>query len=140
MNLGQIVVQSLGLLGRCQGLLRPETVFLLVIHSEASIGNARIRQREPSVLSQRLLVVVDGRLNVLHILLAAHRAATLQVQVIGLNILCRMRRGASRLFAGGLESQSFDNAAIDMVFEGEQILLYSREFLSPHSPAIGNVI
>src|SRR4029077_1867388 len=124
MNLGQIVVQPLGLLGRGQSLLRPETIFLLLIHNQASVSYAGISDREARVLFQRLFVVVNGSLDVLDVLLAAHGAAALQVQVVSLNILSRMRGGPSGLFAGGLESQSFDNSAIDLVFEGEQILLH----------------
>src|SRR6266478_7528175 len=107
MNFGQIVVQPLSLLGRGESLLRPETVLFLVIHDQTGISYASIRDGEGWIFFQRLFVVVDGSLDVLNVLLAAHCATAFQVEVIGLYIFCRMRQGPSGLFAGGLERQSF---------------------------------
>src|SRR5260370_13997110 len=104
-------------------------------HSKAGIGEPGIRERKASVLLKRLFVVVDGRLYVLHILLAAHRAAAFQVQIVSLKILRVVRRRASGLLPGWLVSQRFDNPAINLILQREQILLHARKFLCPNAEA-----
>ena len=107
-HLGELVVEPGGLLRGRQRPRAPGGVACEAIHLKRAVGDAGVRQGESGVLRERLLVERDGALDVLRILPPAHRVAALEIQLVRLEVLGRMRDGPGPLVTAGREIQRCD--------------------------------
>jgi hypothetical protein len=68
------------------------------------------------------------------------RVASLQVEVVGLDVVRRMRRRARRGVVAARDAERRDDAVVDGVLEREQLGARARELLAPDLTARGHVV